>query len=209
MILLHYVDDLVIATTSLRIRNLFLTHINKKWKTTTEGKLNRYLGINYRWDEVSCSCTATTNTYIDHITKRFDLEETRLPDSPMDTGFEVVESDFDVPSTEEMISFYHSMIGSIGYTVTTVRFDVRYGLRVLSRFLAKPNDKLINVAKRIIKYLVKTKELGITWKSTTEDRKTGFDDVIFGVVDVSFAMDPITRRSHAGFITFSSHGAIS
>ena len=209
MILLHYVDDLVIATTSLKIRDLFLTHINKKWKTTAEGKLNRYLGINYRWDESTCSCTATASAYIDRIAKRFGLEETRLPDSPMDAGFEVVESDFDVPPTEEMISLYRSMIGSIGYAATTVRFDVAYGLSVLSRFLAKPNDKLINAAKRIIKYLVKTKELGITWKVTAEDRKAGFADVIFGAVDASFAMDPITRRSHAGFVTFCNHGLVS
>ncbi len=79
-----------------------------------------------------------------------------MPDSTMDAGFEVVESDFDVPPTEEMISLYRSMIGSIGYPATTVRFDVAYGLSVLSRFLANPNDKLINTVKRIIKYLVKT-----------------------------------------------------
>ena len=85
-----------------------------------------------------------------------------MPDSPMDAGFEVVESDFDVPPTEEMVSLYHSLIGSIGYVTNTVSFDVRYGLSVLSRFLAKPND-----------------------------RKTVFADVIFGVVDVSFTMDPI------------------
>ncbi len=108
-----------------------------------------------------------------------------------------------------MISLYHSMIGSIGYVATTVRFDVAYGLSVPSRFLANPNDKLINAAKRIIKYLVKTKELGITWKVTTEDRKAGFTDVIFGAVDSSFAMDPITRRSHAGFVTFCNHVLVS
>jgi hypothetical protein len=65
MILLHYVDDLVITTTSFKIRLLFLTHINHKWKTTTEGKLNRHLGINYRWDEAACSCTDTTSAYIE------------------------------------------------------------------------------------------------------------------------------------------------
>ena len=69
----------------------------------------------------------------------------------MDAGFEVVESDFDLPPTEEMVSLYHSLIGSIGYVTNTVHFDVRYGLSVLIRFLAKPND-----------------------------RKTGFADVIFG-----------------------------
>ncbi len=61
--------------------------------------------------------------------------------------------------------------------------------------MAKPNDKLINSAKRIIKYLVKTKDLGIIWKVTVEDR--------------TFVMDPITRRSHAGFVTFNNHGLIS
>jgi hypothetical protein len=127
----------------------------------------------------------------------------------MDAGFEVVESDFDVPPTEEMISLYRSLIGSIGYAATTVRFDVSYGLSVLSRFLAKPNEKLVNATKRIIKYLVKTKDLGITWKVTAEDRKAGFADVIFGAVDASFAMDPITRRSHAGFVTFNNHGLVS
>jgi hypothetical protein len=90
MILLHYVDDLVIVATRLKIRDLFLVHINRKWKTTEEGKLNRYLGINHRWDEAACSCTATVSSYIERIAKRFGLEETRLPDSPMDAGFEAV-----------------------------------------------------------------------------------------------------------------------
>ena len=137
MILLHYVDDLVIVTTSLKIRDLFLTHINKKWKTTAEGKLNHYLGVNYRWDESACSCTVTASAYIDRITKRFVLEETRLPDSPMDAGFEVVECDFDVPPIEEMISLYHNMIGSIGHATTTVCFDVSYDLSVLTRFFGE------------------------------------------------------------------------
>ena len=75
--------------------------------------------------------------------------------------------------------------------------------------MAKRNDKLINAAKRIIKYLVKTKDLGITWKVTAEDRKAGFADVIFDVVDDSFTMDPITRRIHAGFVTFNNHGLVS
>ena len=127
----------------------------------------------------------------------------------MDAGFEMIEDDFNTPPTEEMVSLYRSLIGSIGYAATTVRFDVSYGLSVLSRFLAKPNDKLINAAKRIIKYLVKTKDLGITWKITPEDRKAGFADMIFGAVDASFAMDPITRRSHAGFVTFCNHGLVS
>ena len=45
-----------------------------------------------------------------------------------------------------------------------MRFDVSYGLSVLSRFLAKPDDNLIHAAKSIIKYLAKTQDLGINIK---------------------------------------------
>ncbi len=127
----------------------------------------------------------------------------------MDAGLEVIEDDFNTPPTEKMVSLYRSLIGSIGYADTTVRFDVSYGLSVLSRFLVKPNDKLINDAKRIIKYLVKTKDLDVTWKITPEDRKAGFADMIFGEVDAPFAMDPITRRSHTGFVTFCNNDLVS
>ena len=78
-----------------------------------------------------------------------------------------------------------------------MRFDVSYGLSVLSRFLAKPNDNLMNTAKSIIKCLAKTQDLGITWKITAEDRKEWFEDMVFGAVDALFVMDPITGRCHA------------
>jgi hypothetical protein len=90
-----------------------------------------------------------------------------------------------------------------------VRFDVSYGLSVLSRFLAKPNDNLMNTAKSIIKCLAKTQDLGITWKITAEDRKEWFEDMVFGAVDALFVMDPITGRCHAGFVTFNNHGLVS
>ena len=48
-------------------------------------------------------------------------------------------------------------------------------------------------------------DLGITWKITAQDRKRGFGDMVFGVVDVSFVMDPITSRSHVVFVTFNNH----
>ena len=61
---------------------------------------------------------------------------------------------------------------------------------VLSRFLAKPNDKLINAVKRIIKYLVKTKDLGITWKITPEDRW-------FSIMVVEITVDRDTQLSRS------------
>ncbi len=44
----------------------------------------------------------------------------------MEDGFEINERDFVEESTEEMITIYRSLIGSIGYAVVTVRFDISY-----------------------------------------------------------------------------------
>ena len=68
---------------------------------------------------------------------------------------------------------------------------------------------VIAAAERVIRYLIKTKDFKITW--STDEEKIDEDKVnrIWGAVDASFASDPITRRSHGGFIVFNNGGAIS
>jgi hypothetical protein len=56
MLLLHYVDDLVLTSTDTQLRDAFLKHINKRWNTTHEGRLTRFLDINYNWSGTG-SCT--------------------------------------------------------------------------------------------------------------------------------------------------------
>ena len=79
----------------------------------------------------------------------------------METDFEVSESDFVEEPTEEMITLYRSLIGTIGYAAVTVRFDIAYALSVLSRHLSRSNARLMTAAKRVVKYLMHTKDLGI------------------------------------------------
>ncbi len=99
----------------------------------TEGKMNRFLGISYTWDREKGSCKASASAYIERVVKRFGLEDTRTHATPMEAGFEINESDFVEEPTEEMITIYRSLIGSIGYATVTVRFDVSYALSVLSK----------------------------------------------------------------------------
>jgi hypothetical protein len=94
---------------------------------------------------------------------------TRTYATPMEAGFEINESDFVEEPTEEMTTLYRSLIGSIGYAAVTVSFDVSYALSVLSRHLSRPNARFIAAAKQIAKYLVHTKDLGITWSISEQD----------------------------------------
>ena len=61
--------------------------------------MTRFLSINYNWSAGSCTCNAAA--CIKRIARRFDVTETRLPDSPIDAGFEITEADFEVASMTE------------------------------------------------------------------------------------------------------------
>ena len=76
MLLLHYVDDLVLASTDTKLRDVFLKHINRRWNTTHERRLTRFLGINYNWSAGVCTCN--TGVYIERIVRWFDVIETRI-----------------------------------------------------------------------------------------------------------------------------------
>ena len=127
----------------------------------------------------------------------------------MDSGFVITPEDLKEEPTPEMLTEFRSLIGSIGFAATTVRYDVAYAVSVLSRYLMRPNQKVIEAAKRVIRYLLKTRDFKITWSTEEGDIAANRIDRMWGAVDASFAADPITRRSHSGFLIFNNGGAIS
>ena len=210
MILLHYVDDIILCSNDLALRDKFLEHLREGWTITDEGELSRYLGIHFRRSEDGKSWEMSMGGYIDKIAKRFGLaEDVRLSDVPMDPGFVLTAADFAEKPTEEMISEYRSLIGSIGFAAVSVRYDISYAVSALSRHLARPNPKLINEAKRVIRYLIKNRNFSIKWSADDGDRADNTADVLFGAVDASYAACQLTRRSHGGWLMFLNHGAIS
>ena len=205
----HYVDDLIIGTTDVALRDRFIAHLNTKWKVTFEGMLDRFLGVNFARDDDGWGWQAGMQSYIDRLADRFDLTDARGDDTPMEAGFVVREEDFVAEPTQQMITEYRSLIGSIGYAATAVRFDIAFPVSTLSRHLARPCPKVIGAAKRVVRYLVRHRDFTIHWRSSPADIEAGYANTLFGCVDASFAMCNLTRKSHAGYINFVNSGAVS
>jgi hypothetical protein len=209
IILAHYVDDIICATNAPEVRERFFAHLNKTWKITDEGTLDRFVGVHFERSEDKRSWKASLGGYIDRVAQRFDLLDAKLADTPMDPGFVLTPKDLDEEPTEESKSLYRSLIGSIGFIATAVRFDISYAVSVLSRHLSRPNSKLIEAAKRVIRYLRKTRDQGIEWSCSKEEAAAGTNNKLFGSVDASYANCQLTRRSHGGYIMFLNHGCVS
>lgn len=144
-------------------------------------------------------------TYIDRIVKRFKSEDSKIFKTPMDPGFVLTKDDFKEEPTEDMRGLFRSLIGSIGYAATALRFDISFAVSALNKHLARPCQTVIDAAKRVIKYLRYTRDFEIKWWT-----EAGVpSNELTGSVDASFANCPITRRSHGGWINFCDNSPIS
>jgi hypothetical protein len=47
IILCHYVDDLIVGTNNLELREKLMSHIREKWAVTDEGEMSRFVGLNF------------------------------------------------------------------------------------------------------------------------------------------------------------------
>ena len=209
MIFLSYVDDIILATTDKELRDRFLAQLRKTWKITCEGTLDRFLAVNFSRSADGWCWTACLSSYIEKIAVRFGLTETRVYKTPMEPGFVLTEDDFKEEPTEEMKSLMRSLIGSIGFATTALRYDAAYAVSVLSRHLVRPCQKVIDAAKRVIMYLYATRDFRIQWRSSREEHDNGTANTLMGAVDASFANDTMTRRSHGGYVNFINSGAVS
>ena len=148
-------------------------------------------------------------SYVDRMVRRFELEQTKSATTPMENGFKLEAEDIGEVGYDEMISEYRSLIGSIGDCCIALRYDCLVAFSILSRYLAEPYPTLIKAAKRVIQSLRYTRDFKITWTITASDIIHKSQNILFGAVDASFAMDEINHRSHMGFINFMDHGAVS
>ena len=100
-----------------------INHLRQKWRITDEGPMTRFVGLNFSrsankktWDH-SCA------PYIDRIAGRFELDDGKYHDTPMESIFVVTPGDLKNDPTPEQLARYRSLIGSIGFAATIVRYS--------------------------------------------------------------------------------------
>ena len=95
----------------------------------------------------------------------------------------------------EHVKLYQSMVGSLMYAAIGTRPDIAHAVTILSRHCARPLEMHITAAKRVFRYLKKTQDHGITYKSD-------FFGTLSAYTDADWATCKKTRKSIGGFITF-------
>lgn len=190
-----YVDDLIILSDSQREMDSVKAALSAKFKMKDMGDLRYCLGIN-----IECSDSTTKlqqTSYIESVLKRFNMENANSVSTPSDVSVKLVKDD---GSKLVDKALYQAMIGSMLYIAIATRPDIAHAVGVLSRFNSCPNATHLTAAKRVLRYLKGTKDVGLTYTKGSE--------LVTGYTDASWADSLDDRHSTSGVIFIYGGGPI-
>lgn len=97
---------------------------------------------------------------------------------------------------------YASLVGSIMYAQVCTRPDLAFAISVLGRFQLNLGKQHWVAAKKVLRYLQRTKSFMLTYKRVQDLELVGYSDFDFtGCVD--------ERRSTSGYLFFLAGAAVS
>jgi hypothetical protein len=200
LVVVLYVDDLMIAGSKLKIVEHFKRAIAERFTMTDLGNLRWLLGMEVRRNRAKRTIEINQTAYIDRILQRYGMMDCK----PVATPGEGTLSRLTVEDGGKPDGEYMSLVGSLVYAAMVTRLDIAHRIQVLGRHLQASGQEHWTAAKRVLKYLKGTRELGIVYGAN------GARDIeLYGYCDADWAGDIETRRSTTGYVFMLGGGSIS
>ena len=98
-------------------------------------------------------------------------------------------------------TLYRQIVGNLMY-LTATRPGIMYGVSLISKYMESPTKIHLLAAKRILRFLQRTKDFGLFYKK-------GEKSDLIGFVDSDYAGDQDDRKSTSGYVFVLGTGAIS
>lgn len=202
-VLALYVDDVVLAGPTLVITSI-KSQLMSKYNMTDGGYPSWLLGVGIDHDERRGTMRLSQKAYVQRLLVRFGMSDCKSLPTP-------AALDRLVPVTEEVSEDervlmekipYRSLVGGLLYLMVTTRPDIAFAVTQLAKFVNNPRQEHWRAAKRTLRYLRGTMDLGITYKK-------GLRLEIRCYSDADWATDPTTRRSVTGYVVMVNGGPVS
>lgn len=188
-----YVDDGLIVSSSSSMIKKIIEYLKQAFKIK-ELNLKYFVGIEII-KRNNCICIHQRD-YVEQIIKKFCMSDSNSASTPADANV-VITKKLD----ESIVNFpYREAIGSLLFLSSVSRPDISFAVNVLSRYVNNPSQQHVNAVKRVIRYLINTKDLCIKYGESSD---------LTGYSDSDFAGDVDTRKSTTGYIFNMNGGPIT
>jgi len=155
LIIQIYEDDIIFGATNEKMCKDFAKCMQKKFEMSMMGELNYFLGLQIK--QLEDGIFINQFKYINDLLKKFELELNKVSPTPMSTSTKLDKDDNGKDVDQKK---YRGMIGSLLY-LTASRLDIMLSVCLCARFQANPKESHLTAIKRIFKYLLGTKDLGL------------------------------------------------
>ncbi|XP_047335530.1 uncharacterized mitochondrial protein AtMg00810-like [Impatiens glandulifera] len=150
-----YVDDIIFGSTNPKLCERFSKLMTDKFEMSMMGELSFFLGLQVR--QLEGGTFINQVKYTKELLKKFGIESCYAASTPMSSSIKL---DKDEDGQSVNITTYRGIIGSLLY-LTASRPDILFVVGVCGRFQANPKQSHYVTAKRILKYLKRTQNVGL------------------------------------------------
>jgi len=154
-----YVDDIIFGSTNESLCEQFVTTIQGEFERSMMGELNYSLGLQIK--QFQHGTFLSQAMYCRELLKKFDMENCKEAATPIASGcyLDLDENEANVDQTK-----YRGLIGSLLY-LTASRLYIMFSVCLCARYQANYKESHYMAAKRILKYLKGTTDVGLWYPS--------------------------------------------
>ena len=198
-----YVDDLAIVYNDDAVGSLYynFTTALRSWNVEDEGELEDLLNVQFAFHDGAVKMYQSN--YIDKMVSHY------FPDG-VATSFQANKLPFDLqlpqmvldacssdePPDADVLRRFQSLVGALMYCATNTRPDISYPVGMLCRAMSRPTPVLVAQAERVLMYLHRTRELGLTYERS--------DEPLYGMTDSDWAV----KHSTSGMVFMLNQATI-
>ncbi|XP_021738358.1 uncharacterized protein LOC110704852 [Chenopodium quinoa] len=194
--LLLYVDDIVLVTSSDKIRESIITHLRKGFPMTNLGPLNYFLGIAVT--RTPSYLFMSQQKYAQEILEHASMSSCKPTQTPVDTQSKL---SADAGPKFHDPTLYRSLAGALQY-LTFTRPDIAYAVQQVCLFMHDPRVAHYDALKRILRYIQGTIDHGLHLYPSAPKNLITYTDADWGGC-------PDTLRSTSGYCCFLGDNLIS
>src|SRR5712671_2294668 len=180
LIIILYVDDITILGSSIAAVNHLKAQIAKRYEVTDLGEIESYLGIRILRDHSIKCLTIDQSRYVKDILDRFGMADANPNNTPLPSGADVHLIKYDGQATQSEIKNYQSLIGSLLYVQISTHPDLSFAVPRLAQYASNPSSQHLHLAQYILSYLLKTKDMCLSYDGAEGDGLHGYTDSSLG-----------------------------
>ena len=162
VIVAMWVDDLIIAGSNMEKINKLKRELKKAFEMTDMGELKYFLGMQVYRNREEREIHINQSGYTKAMLDKFKLLDSHPVSTPIATGTILRKS----TSNDKLMDNpkkYQSLVGSQMYAMLCTRPDLTYEISQISQFNNSPSETHYAVAKRGLRYLNGSIDMGITF----------------------------------------------